>query len=989
MSREFPDNSNVPVSVEPGFDARCSVSKEEHLRLALEAGRMGWWEWDVNSGEVTWSEGLERIHGLTPGSFKGTFDAFKGDIHPEDLPSVEAAIESALAGETEHYVEYRVVLPDANIRWVEGRGRVFRDAQGRPQRLMGVCADITDRKQAEETLAKRARIQSVLYELTDRLHKARDLDEVYNSALDSIMKAVESDRASLLLYDDQDVMRFVGWRGLSDGYRTGTEGHSPWGREETECEPICFDNVEKADFAEELEELVKGEGIRALCFIPLMTNGRLIGKFMVYYDRPHQFTADEVDLVLAISRQLATGIEYKQAEAALIQNEQSLRLALEAGRMGTWEWNVGSELVRWSPGLESLYGYEPGTFPGTMAAYRDRMHPEDRERQSIEIQKTLADGTDHDVEHRILWADGSLHWVEGRGKVFRDASGQAIRMVGVSTDITERKLIERDSRFLADASASLSELVSAQDTLQKLADLAVPDFADWCAVDMLDDNGNLMRVAVAHVDPGRVQLARQLHEQYPSNPETGQGVWKVIRDGQSELVGHIDDAMLEAAVTDLELLRILRKLGLRSYMGVPLRVRGRVLGAITFIAAESGRTYTERELAVAEDLAHRAAVAIENGRLYQELKDADRRKDAFLATLAHELRNPLAPMRHAIEIISSQTVEPTASAEARVILDRQLDHMVRLVDDLLDISRISQDKLKLQKIRTPLDSIIHQAREAAWPVIAAQHQELLVELPGEPVAVYGDRTRLVQVLSNLLNNASKFSDPKTKIHLRARLEDRELVITVTDEGVGIAPEMLPRVFEMFAQADHVDFRRQTGLGIGLSLAKRLIELHGGSITAASPGVGLGSVFAMTLPIIQAAAGEQPTAFHDKPETTPLKVLVVDDNVDAARMLSTMLGIWGHQTDMAHDGEAAVEMVRTFKPDLVLMDIGLPVLNGYEAAVQIRSTEEADLTLVAVSGWGQDEDRQRSREAGFNAHLVKPVSSEALQNLIADLAKRQR
>ncbi len=962
---------------------------EQHLRLALEAGRMGSWEWTLATNEIVWSPRLEAIHGLEPGTFGRTLEAYLADIHPEDLEKVKNAIARTLESGDEHFIEYRIIWPDGTVHWLERRGKLFRDQAGNPERMLGICADITDRKQAEESLSNRARAQTSLYELTDRLNRSEDLEEVYESALDSIIRGLGCDRASLLLFDEHDVLRFVAWRGISDDYRRATEGHSPWTRAETDPAPICVPDFELADFSESLASAVRAEGIRALCFIPLLTDARLIGKFMIYYDIPHELTEQEIELALTIGRQLASGIEHKQSENALQISEHNLRLALDAGRMGTWEWKVGSDTVRWSPALEAIYGFEPGAFPGTLEAYQASAHPDDKAEMQAAIQRSLESGSEHDIQHRIVWPDGSIHWVEGRGKVIRDEAGKPVRMLGVTTDITDRKRAEEDIRFLASASSSLSSIADDEETLRKLANLAVPGFADWCSVDMIAQDGSLKRVAVAHTNPAKVELAHALQEKYPPRPDEGRGVWQVIRTGQSEMVTEITDELLVASIPDEEFLGIVRELGLKSYMAVPLTVRGKVLGVITFIGAESGRRYGPDELAIAEDLAHRAAVAIENGRLYQELREADRRKDTFLATLAHELRNPLAPMRHAVEIIENAGDDANLITQARAMVDRQLAHMVRLIDDLLDISRITMDKLVLQKSRVDVAALIQQACESLRPSIEAQGHTLELLLPEGPMALQGDPTRLTQVLSNLLNNAAKFTNSGGLIRLSAKRVGPHVEIRIEDNGVGISAEMLPRVFDMFTQADHTTDRLQSGLGIGLSLVKRLVELHGGSIKASSKGTGQGSEFVVRLPLLEVdSTQERPSPTEGVNLPTRHRILVVDDNADAARMFSAMLEMWGHETVTAYDGEEAVARAEACKPEIILMDIGLPKLNGYEAATKIR--EQAwgkPMILVAVTGWGQDEDRQKSRSAGFDAHLVKPVGYDTLQKLIGELTNK--
>ncbi|HVF60526.1 MAG TPA: GAF domain-containing sensor histidine kinase [Thermoanaerobaculia bacterium] len=360
-------------------------------------------------------------------------------------------------------------------------------------------------------------------------------------------------------------------------------------------------------------------------------------------------------------------------------------------------------------------------------------------------------------------------------------------MIGIGLDVTRRKRAEQTARFLADASAALAALVDFDSTLQKLASLAVPYFADWAMVDVLEPTGTLRRVGVAHVDAAKVQLAHELHRRFPPDPEAASGVWHVLRTGEPELVAALSEEMLVRAVGDDDLLGELRRLGLRSYIAVPLTLRGKTSGVLTFIAAESGHTYDNTDLMVAEDLAHRAAIAIENARLYDELRQADQRKDEFLATLAHELRNPMAPIRNGLQVLRlTEAATPTVES-TREMMERQLGHLVRLVDDLLDVSRITRNRLELRKERTPLADAIHNAIETSRPFIEQSGHTLSVTMPSGPVYLDADPTRLAQVFSNLLNNAAKYTEPGGQISLIAEVDEDLAVVRVRDNGIGIFP----------------------------------------------------------------------------------------------------------------------------------------------------------------------------------------------------------
>jgi len=374
------------------------------------------------------------------------------------------------------------------------------------------------------------------------------------------------------------------------------------------------------------------------------------------------------------------------------------------------------------------------------------------------------------------------------------------------------------------------------------------------------------------------------------------------------------------------------------------------------------------------------------------LRESDRRKDEFLATLAHELRNPLAPILHSLGILEHAGEDRALSARAINMMKRQLGQMVRLIDDLLDASRISRGKLELRLDVVELASAIDHAVETVRRHIDAKEQKLTVLLPPEPLYVRADTVRIAQVFANLLSNASKFTDPGRSIRVRASREDGEAVVRITDEGMGIAAEHMSSIFEMFTQLDNTLERAQSGLGIGLTLAQRLAEMHGGTLTADSPGLGGGSTFTVRLPLSDAygAASAAKTSAGRSDTERPLTILVADDNRDSADGLAMLLRLMGHTVAAAYDGEEAFARAQELQPDIVILDIGMPRRNGYETCRMIRQQPWGrNALLVALTGWGQDEDRRRTREAGFDAHVVKPVSGEELERLISRQATEPR
>jgi PAS domain S-box-containing protein len=395
--------------------------------------------------------------------------------------------------------------------------------------------------------------------------------------------------------------------------------------------------------------------------------------------------------------------------------------------------------------------------------------------------------------------------------------------------------------------------------------------------------------------------------------------------------------------------------------------RGAVVGAVNCFYDITERMRVEEEL-------RESAV---------KLSDADRRKSEFLAMLAHELRNPLAPISHGLHILRASGEDSQTVKAVTDLMERQVDQLVGLVNDLLDVNRISRGRIELHPVRIDLKSIVMDAVEATRPLAERMEHDLAVTMPQEPIFLSADPLRLSQVLGNLLNNACKFSKGGGRIGLSVEREGDDVVIRVRDNGIGIAADQLPLIFDLFMQADVSIERSVGGLGIGLALVKALVELHGGTVAAHSPGVGLGSEFVVRLPITMETPRPQPAVPQARATATAHRILVVDDNRDAANSLAMLLKLSGNEGHVAYDGIEAVEAAARVRPDLILMDIGLPRMNGYEAARRIREQPWGEsVVLVALTGWGQDEDRRKSKDSGFDGHLVKPVDLEALTALLA-------
>ncbi|HYG61287.1 MAG TPA: ATP-binding protein [Thermoanaerobaculia bacterium] len=558
-------------------------------------------------------------------------------------------------------------------------------------------------------------------------------------------------------------------------------------------------------------------------------------------------------------------------------------------------------------------------------------------------------------------------WLENR--VYPFADGVAM----LTSDITARKRAEEALRFLAEAEALLAGSLDYAETFRNLARLAVPRIADWCAVDLLDDP-QTRRITVERADARLEALDAAL----------GFVPAAVIARGETCWLPEVTDDALRGAGAGEEDVARLREAGLRSLVSVPLRPRSRTVGALTFAVARAGRCYGPDDLELAQGLAQVASLSLDNCRLFQRVVEEDRRKDEFLAMMAHELRNPLAPIVNAVEMLRLRGEDPDLRRRATEMIARQARHMARLLDDLLDVSRITYGKIGLRKERVDLVEVARRAFETSRPLFEARQHRVSLALPPEPVWLDADPARLEQVLSNLLNNAAKFTPAEGRIAMEVAAGPDEAVVWVRDDGPGIPPELRSRIFEPFVQEDRSLDRPSSGLGIGLTLVRTLVALHGGTAEVQSEGRGRGSEFTVRLPRLPAEEEPEPGPVAPVPVGTPTlpRILLVEDNPDAAMALTDLLRLWGHEVAVAADGATALEIAGSFRPDVLLLDIGLPGMDGYELAHRLRLQEGlAAARFIALTGYGQETDRRRAAEAGFDHHLTKPADPKVLRELL--------
>jgi PAS domain S-box-containing protein len=671
-------------------------------------------------------------------------------------------------------------------------------------------------------------ILRTLLHLAEAVGRAGTVDDIYDAALTGLHDALGAERASILLFDPDGMMRFKAWRGISDAYRAAVEGHSPWAPDAPPAPPLLVRSAHADPTLATYLPVFEREGIEALAFIPLVASGRIVGKFMLYYGEPHDFSDDEVTIALTIASHIGFAVERLRTEAGIRRREERIRFALDAACMGTWEWDVRSNEVHWSDNLERIHGLQAGTFTGRFESYESEIHPDDRGRVRASLSHAMRTGAPHDVEYRIVAPDGTVRWVMGKGLVEFDAAGAPVRMSGVCMDITARKRTE-----------------------------------------------------------------------------------------------------------------------------------------------------------------------IENTRLFEEAQRANRLKDEFLSTLSHEVRTPLTTILGWTSLLRSGSVPPARVPEALATIERNARAQARLIDEVLDVARVTSGKLSLTPEPMRPVQVLALELAAIRPALESKNVRLVEDLDRASAAiVQADPARLRQVAWNLLSNAAKFTAPGGEIRVCARVAQGRFELRVEDTGCGIAPEFLPHVFDRFRQADGSTTRAHGGLGLGLSITRDIVELHGGSIQVYSDGANRGACFVVQLPLAftaVSAAPSAPEAAYVDQLLPGVRVLVVDDDADTRDLVKTLLEARGAQVACAASAPQVFSALEQSDVDVLLADIAMPFTDGYSLLRTLRSldTRWRGLPAVALTACTRHEDEARALEAGFNAFCRKPIDAAALVSLIAATVASER
>ena len=659
---------------------------------------------------------------------------------------------------------------------------------------------------------------SACLSLTRAISRATSAEDIYNAAIDALAQTLNVARAAVLLFDSDGVMRFKAWRGLSDAYRDAVEGHTPWTADTLDPQPVIVGDVDEDRTLDALRPAILSEGIAAMAFIPLVSMGRVIGKFMLYYEAPHVLGDDERQLAEMIAAQVSFALERMRAEAIAQRSEEHLRFALDAAAMATWDLQVVSQVMTWSGLFERIHGFDSGSLDNSFERYAQTIHDEDRERVLASIRWAIDGGKPYDIEYRVVGADGAVRWVESKGRVEYE-DGRPVRVTGVSMAVTRRKEAE---------------------------------FA---------------RLADAH--------------------------------------------------------------------------------------------------------------------------EANQLKDEFLATLSHELRTPLNAILGWIELLERDDLSLARVRHALDVVKRNAKLQAQLIEDILDVSRIITGKLEIETQLLDIGTLVESTLTGLLPTASLKAIDVTRDIPEDLPAIEGDPKRLQQVLGNVIANAIKFTPERGTVHVQCDISDDRVVIDVRDSGVGIPPELMPHIFDRFRQGDSRSTRRHGGLGLGLAIARHLIELHGGDIFAHSEGAGRGTTFRIRFPTAAGAPPIErilPIAGDAAVDLSGFNVLVVDDLEDSRELLVRVLHHWGAKVLQCPSAHTALAALAGTRFDLLVADIGMPDLDGYDLIERVRRLDDCHgrMPAIAVTAYARREDRERAFAAGFNGYCPKPLDNAEFARVIAEL-----
>ena len=916
------------------------------------------------------SDYVETLLGYTVEEWLATPNFWLNIVHPEDREQAARTAAATFASGEIGTNQFRWIRKDGRAVWVESHSVALRDADGRTVGMRGVTMDITERKEADEALQRSEERYRAFVEQSNEPIWRFELDTPVPVNL-SVDEQIERVYAAGYLAECNDVMaRMYGYSRAGELLGARLEDFLPRNHANLEY----------------LRAAVK-------------SGYRLIERESQELDRDGQtkyFLNNLVGIVEGGQLRRVWGTqrditERKQAEAELRRWEQIFQHAGWGVAMAEPE-NGLLQVV--NPAFARMHGH---TVEEILGKSVDETFADEAREQLAEHLRIVHEKGHHVYESIHVRKDGTRFPVLADVTAFKDEHGKVLYRAANIQDITERKRAEEVERFLGDASTMFSSSLDYELTLESAARLAVPYMADYCLVHMLEDDGqNIRRMIVAHEDPAREAAWREMQTRFPLDLSTPHTIAKVLRTGEAELFSDVSDDLMQSVIRNSQEIRMLQEFDIKSSMIVPLVARGRTIGTLTFISSESARRYSEDDLAIATELARRAALAIDNARLYRRAQEANHAKDEFLATLSHELRTPLTPIIGWVHMMTTGQLSEADIAHGLAVIGKNSQSLSRLINDLLDMSAILSGKMRIDTLPVPLEFVLKEAIETVRTQAARQKIEIefVPCARMEELLVSGDRTRLVQVFWNLLANAVKFSPEKSRVRVVCEIAGGAARVHFEDEGEGITPEFIPHVFERFRQQDMSTTKMHGGLGIGLALVKSFVEAHGGTVSVESAGAGRGSRFTVTLPLMPQAqlfphASAAAPGLACEIENT-CHALIIEDAPDTLEMLRVAFEVRGFRTSACATPEEALGIAADEHFDIIISDIGLPNIDGYELLQRLRNESPylRDIPALALTGYAAQKDVDAALSAGFSAHLSKPFDPATLAATVDALLKRQ-
>ena len=1010
---------------------------------------------------TSWNAAAERMFGYSAAEAIGRNITL---IVPEDrLDEERDVLRRVGRGERVHHFETIRRAKDGRLLDISLTVSPLKDATGRVVGASKIARDITARREAERFLTMTVQRLEVLYRLAAAVGRAKDLPGVCEAAIDAIM-ALGASRASILSFDDAGVMRFRAWRNLSEGYRAAVDGHSPWEPAAHPPEPMVVEDVLTDSHLGSLVDVIAREGIRSLAFIPLVNHGRVLGKFVIYYDAVHAYSDAEIRLAESIAQHVAFGLSRVVAEAAiesLLVREQAARREADAARVeaesrrstaeqfvrlaavmnerldvaavGARVVECARELLRADASALRLVASD-GSLMGVAfgGATKEALVPEHAippgpasisglavargaavwtEDASNDSRLTLADATRHDLgrtgrgavlavplrgKREIL---GALSVADPVGRAFSAADAdmlqacadQAALAVENARLYEEARRQQREAELVAEVVQRINTSLDLQATLEHLVEAA----RELCRAD-------IGRIVVRDPDGGWMRLRHQIgvhwpddHDQVTVEPGQGSGGVVLLTGRAFRTENYAEDRRISGPSTVPRAVD-----GTVAQMVVPIPGESGVAGLL-YVDRRQARPFTDSDEGVLVRLAGHAGTAIRNSQLFAaeqaaraEADAANRGKDQFLAVLSHELRTPLNAILGWARMMRAGSLDEGQHAHAVEVIERNAQLQGELIGDLIDVSRIAVGKMEIE--RTPVDLVLvaRQAIETVATDLEAKKLRFVVELADTGGEVLGEARRLQQVISNLLSNAIKFTPEGGRVELRLARHEASARLTVTDTGEGIEPAMLSRIFDPFEQADAGTTRKHHGLGLGLAIARQLVGLHGGTIRAESAGAGRGAMFTVDLPVLAVRLGRRGAGLLGRPEASQAgmalhgyRVLIVDDQADARDLLAFVLTRSGAEVHVAGSGAEALRVLAAHEVDVLVSDIAMPDLDGYELIHRVRTAAGQPgrpIRAVAVTAHVGREVRERVLAAGFDACATKPLDAEEFVRLLEKL-----